>query len=245
MFSIGIDSPVLGEDAEPKDFGRIQILIAEGRSDIILELETEMEQFTNDPKDRLMEIIDQKGEDWIKNIPRGIGAFKRYDKPGLFSLFTDGEKFYWRLKFDDGKNFIGDPGQIISVLMKDSNNDNDGQKIEYSKLVGKLRDLKEKVKESVSKESQRRKSSASIPGLTKQGRAVYEKLVQLDEDLALKFRRLASKETLVRSLFESLNDKEFYQNAKEIVVKQFSQDVPSGEKELVLKRICWCLLSKD
>ena len=243
--TIGIDSPVLGEDAEPKDFGRIQILIAEGRSDIILELETEMEQFTNDPKDRLMEIIDQKGEDWIKNIPRGIGAFKRYDKPGLFSLFTDGEKFYWRLKFDDGKNFIGDPGQIISVLMKDSNNDNDGQKIEYSKLVGKLRDLKEKVKESVSKESQRRKSSASIPGLTKQGRAVYEKLVQLDEDLALKFRRLASKETLVRSLFESLNDKEFYQNAKEIVVKQFSQDVPSGEKELVLKRICWCLLSKD
>ena len=129
--------------------------------------------------------------------------------------------------------------------MKDSANDTGGQKIEYSKLVGKLRDLKEKVKESVSKESQRRKSSASIPGLTKQGRAVFEKLVELDEDLALKFRQLAIKETLVRSLFESLNDEQFYQNAKEIILKQFNQEVPSGEKDLALKRICWCLLSKD
>ena len=243
--TIGIDSPVLGEDAEPRDFGKMQLLIADGRSDVILELETEMEQFTNDPKDRLMEIIDQKGEDWLRNIPRGIGAFKKYDKPGLFSLFTDGEKFYWTLKFDDGKNFISDPGQIISVLLKDSTNDTEGQKIEYSKLVGKLRDLKDKVKESISKESKRRKSSVSIPGLTNQGNAVFEKLVQLDEDIALMFRQLSSKETLVRSLFESLNDEQFYQNAKEIILKQFNQDVPSDEKDLALKRICWCLLSKE
>ena len=243
--TIGIDSPVLGEDAEPRDFGRMQLLIAEGRSDVILELETEMEQFTNDPKDRLMEIIDQKGEDWLRTIPRGIGAFKKYYKPGLFSLFTDGEKFYWTLKFDDGKNSISDPGQIISVLLKDSTNDTEGQKIEYGKLVGKLRDLKDQVKESISKESKRRKSSASIPGLTNQGKAVFEKLVQLDEDIALRFRQLSSKETLVRSLFESLNDEQFYQNAKEIILKQFNQDAPSGEKALALKRICWCLLSKE
>ena len=242
--TIGIDSPVLGEDADPKDFGKTQKLIAEGRSDILLELEREMEQFTNDPKDQLMEIIDQKGEEWIKNIPRGIGAFKKYDKFGLFCLFTDGEKFYWRLELDDEKALISDPGQIISVLMKDSNLDTDGQKIEYSKLVGKLRSLKDKVKESVSKESQRRRTSSSVPGLTKQGKAVFEKLLQFDEELALRFRQLANRETLVRSLYESLDDETFIEKAREIILNQFNEDVPSGDKDLTLKRICWCLLSK-
>ena len=99
--------------------------------------------------------------------------------------------------------------------------------------------------ESISKESKRRKSSASIPGLTNQGKAVFEKLVQLDEEIALRFRQLSSKETLVRSLFESLNDEQFYKTAKEIILKQFNQDVPSDEKDLALKRICWCLLSKE
>ncbi len=243
--TIGIDSPVLGEDADPKDFGKVQKLVSEGRSDILVELEREMEQFTNDPKDQLMEIIDQKGEEWIKNIPRGIGAFKKYEKAGIFSLFTDSEKFYWRLKFDGEKTSISDPGQIISVLMKDSSLDTSGQKIEYSDLVGKLRDLKEKVKESISKESQRRKSSSSIPGLTKQSKAVYEKLAQFDEEIALRFRQLASRDTLVRSLYESINEENFFDSAKEIILKQFSEEAPSSEKQLTLKRICWCLLSQS
>lgn len=243
--TVGIDSPVLGEDADPKDFGKTQKLISEGRSDILEVLEKEMEQFTNDPKDRLMEIIDQKGEEWIKNIPRGIGALKKHDKSGLFSLFNDGEKFYWRLKIDGENSLISDPSQIISILMKDSAMDTSGQKIEYGQLVGKLRDLKDRVGESIMKESQRRKSSSTIPGLTKQGKTVYENLIQFDEEIALKFRQLASKETLVRSLYESLNDENFFEFAKDIILKRFNEDAPYGEKQLTLKRVCWCLLSED
>ncbi len=243
--TIGIDSPVLGEDADPKDFGKTQKLISEGKSDILLDLEKELEQFTNDPKDQLMEMIDQKGEEWIKSIPRGIGAFKRYDKSGLFCLFTDGEKFYWNLQFDGEKTIVSDPGEIISVLLKDGNQDTSGQKIEYGELVGKLKDLKERVRESISRESQRRKSSSSIPGLTKQAKTVYEKLIQFDEEIALKFRQLASKDTLVRSLYESLNEENFFEFAEGIIVKQFNANAPSDEKQLSLKRVCWCLLSKD
>ena len=243
--TIGIDSPVLGEDADPKDFGKTQKLISEGKSDILMELEKEMEQFTNDPKDQLMEIIDQKGEEWIKNIPRGIGAFKKYDKSGLFCLFSDGEKFYWRLKTDGESTMISDPGQIISILMKDGAMDTSGQKIEYSQLVGKLRDVKEKVRESILKESQRIKSSPSIPGFTKQTKAVYDKLAQFNEELALKFRQLTSRETLVRSLYEMIDDENFFETAEEIILKHYNEDALSHEKQLSLKRVCWCLLSSN
>lgn len=243
--TIGIDSPVLGEDADPKDFGKTQKLIAEGKSDILVELEKELDQFTNDPKDQLMEIIDQKGEEWIKNIPRGIGAFKKFDKNGVFSLFTDGEKFYWRLKMEGGKELISDPGQIILILMEESDKDISGQKIEYSNLVKKLKDLKESVLESISKEKMRRKSSTVIPNLTKQSSEVYNKLAENDEELALKFRQLVNMETMVRSLYESLEDEDFLEKAWEVILKQFSKKSTSPEKEITLKRICWCLLSKE
>ena len=243
--TIGIDSPVLGEDAEPKDFGKTQKLIAEGKSDVLIELEKELDQFTNDPKDQLMEIIDQKGEEWIRNIPRGIGAFKKFDKDGIFSLFTDGEKFYWRLKMEGSKELISDPGQIILTLMEESDKDTGGQKIEYSNLVKKLKDLKESVMDSISREKMRRESSRVIPNLTKQGREVYSKLAENDEDIALKFRNLVHGETLVRSLYESLNDENFFEKARDVIVKQFNKKSISPEKEITLRRICWCLLSKN
>ena len=243
--TIGIDSPVLGEDADPKDFGKTQKLIAEGRSDILVELEKEMEQFTNDPKDQLMEIIDQKGEEWIKNIPRGIGAFKKYDKNGVFSLFTDGEKFYWRLKMEGEKALISDPGQIILILMEDSDKDVGGQKIEYSSLVKKLKDLKESVMDSISREKQRRESSTAIPNLTKQSGEVFNKLGEYNQDIALKFRQLVNRETLVRSLYESLNEEDFFEKARDVILKQSSKDSISPKKEITLRRICWCLLSRE
>ena len=123
--------------------------------------------------------------------------------------------------------------------------DTSGQKIEYSQLVGKLRDVKEKVRESILKESQRIKSSPSIPGFTKQTKAVYDKLAQFNEELALKFRQLTSRETLVRSLYEMIDDENFFETAGEIILKHYNKDALSHEKQLSLKRVCWCLLSSN
>ncbi len=60
----------------------MQKLIGEGKSTAFTGLEKEIEQFTNEPKDKLMEIIDELGEDRIKSIPRGIGVYKKYENIG-------------------------------------------------------------------------------------------------------------------------------------------------------------------
>lgn len=243
--TIGIDAPVLGEDADPKDFGKIQTLISEGKNEILTELERELDQFTNDPKDQLMAIMDEMGEAWIKNIPRGIGAFKNHEKNGLFSLFTDGTNFYWRLKFEAEKNVILDPGQITNILMKSSNKDSSGQKIEYGDLVSKLKSLKEATVASLRQEKNKRSASATMPNLTKQGLTVYTKISGADEELALRFRQVASKETLVKSLFESINSNDFIEKARGIIMSQTAQADSKEENEVSLKRICWCLLGNS
>ena len=104
-------------------------------------------------------------------------------------------------------------------------------------------DLKSVVTESITKEKQRKRSSSSIPGLTKQGLAVFNELVKFDEDIALRFRQVASRETLVRSLYESLNSENFFEIAKEMILKQVNETDSTENKQITLTRICWCLLS--
>ncbi|MEM0135484.1 MAG: SNF2-related protein [Thermoplasmatales archaeon] len=241
--TIGIDAPVLGEDADPKDFGRIQNLIASGKSDILSQLESEFEQFTNDPKDRLMEIREKEGNEWLEKIPRGIGAIKEYNRSGLFSLFTDGINFYWRLRFDDDKP-ITDPGQITEILLKDYKKDLSGQKIEYAVLVQRLRKLKEDTIKEINRERTKKGAAASIPKLSKQGQAVLKKLSVVDEELALRFKALASRETLVRSLYESIQDDDFIDKARKIIEGNSGSESKS-EKVEKLKRVCWCWIRSN
>ncbi|QRF76139.1 ATP-dependent helicase HepA [Thermoplasmatales archaeon] len=241
--TVGIDAPILGEDAEPKDFGTMQKLIAEGKSTVLTELEKEIEQFTNDPKDQLMEIIDDLGEERIKAIPRGIGAYKKYEKNGLFCLFTDGENYYWRLKFEGESNVITDPGQIVGILLKDKEKDSSGEKIEYKVLVDKLRKLKEETTHSVESDRVRRSSSSTLPNLSKNGKEIYAKISEEDEELALKFRAVASKEALVKSLYEAMKDPNFIEKARKLILSQSEKSEPETRKELSLKRVCWCLLT--
>ena len=241
--TIGIDAPILGEDADPKDFGTMQKLIAEGKSMVLTELEKEIEQFTNDPKDQLMEIIDDLGEERIKSIPRGIGAYKKYEKDGLFCLFTDGENYYWRLRFEGERNSITDPGQIVEILLKDKEKDSSGEKIGYKVLVDKLRKLKEDTTNSVESDRVKRSSTLTIPNLSTKGKEIYTKISETDEELALKFRAVASKEMLVKSLYEAIKDAHFIDKARKFILAQSEKSESESSKELSLKRVCWCVLT--
>ncbi|EQD31371.1 helicase domain-containing protein [mine drainage metagenome] len=101
--ALGVDSPVLGEDADPRDFGDAQLLISKNDNTLLERLTREAEQFSDDPKDRLSEIMEEMVIDKLKSIPYGIGAHKFLDRDGIFALFTDGTGFHWRLRWLDGK----------------------------------------------------------------------------------------------------------------------------------------------
>lgn len=242
--TIGIDSPVLGEDADSKDFGETQKMIYDGNSEVLEAIAKELEQITNDPKDKLMEIIDQMGEEWIKTIPRGIGAYKRYPKDGLFSLLTDGSKLYWRLKFFEDNKVIADPGQIVGILIERQSEDEAGQKIEYKGLVEELRRMKDETLETIKEEDGKSASSSILPKMSKKAIKVYKKLASKDDELALRFRDVASKETLVSSLYESINDENFFKYAREVIGNMSIHESINEEKQITLKRVCWCRLSK-
>jgi len=242
--TIGIDSPVLGEDADPKDFGDTQRKIYEGKGEVLEKIARELDQVTHDPKDTLSEIIDTMGKEWIESIPRGIGAYKKYEKDGLFSLFTDGNKLYWRLKFFDEKQNISDPGQIVEILTKKQEEDESGQKIEYKDLVEKLRNLKEETLQALNEDRSKKTSGSVLPKLSKQAQAIFKKLASLDEDLALRFRNVASRDTLVKSLYDSLDSPDFLDTARTIIEKQHNPENAKEDQIISLKRVCWCLLMK-
>jgi hypothetical protein len=101
------------------------------------------------------------GKEWIENIPRGIDIYKKYEKDRLSSLFTDGKKLYWRLKFFNEKQIISDPGQIVEILITNGKEDESGQKIEYKDLVEKLHNLKQETLQALN-DDRSKKASGSV-----------------------------------------------------------------------------------
>ena len=49
----------------------------------------------------------------------------------------------------------------------------------------------------------------------------------------------------MRSLYESMGDDDFFETAEAIIQKQTTEDSLCDEKELKLKRVFWCLLSRN
>jgi hypothetical protein len=122
METIGLDASTLREEAIPKDFSE-QRRIAEGDVTVLAEIEKRLKQFTRDPRDDLAEIINERGIDWVKNLPDGIGAIKRGGMNAVFALFTDGEKHYWRLKNLDGGKVFDNHSEIIRLLLSGEGTD--------------------------------------------------------------------------------------------------------------------------
>ncbi len=240
--TIGLDASTLGEEAAPKDFG-IQMNLAKNNQEVLEILSKQLEQFTNDPRDILAKIINEKGYDWIKKIPNGIGAYKIGDRDGLFILFTDGEEFYWRLKFFDGKGeLLSSSNEIIDILLK-GENENSGEEIEYSLLVDRMKKIKEELKKEINK----RKSeiySLSL-GTDKKTREIYDALSKSNEadgeHLALLFRKKAKMRNVVESLYKAMLEGNLINKAREILKEDLNSEVnDKNEKEKNLVRVCWC-----
>jgi hypothetical protein len=94
---------------------------------------------------------------WLRSLPKGIGTYKKSNRDGLFILFTDGEEFYWRLKYyDKGKEVISSPNEIINVLLKDENQ-NSGENIGYESLIERMTEMKEDLKTEIESSIRREK----------------------------------------------------------------------------------------
>ncbi|MEM4326043.1 MAG: helicase-related protein [Candidatus Pacearchaeota archaeon] len=94
--SIGLDSSVLGETPNPKDFGYIRDIFAEKKA-VFEEIEKLYELAIGEfMKDELLKYLHQEGLGKINKIPNGVGScIKRENKKGVFAAFKDKERHYW------------------------------------------------------------------------------------------------------------------------------------------------------
>jgi len=243
--TIGLDATTLGEEAAPKDFG-IQEALAKNDQRVLETISRELEQFTADPKDTLAKMINDKGLNWIRTIPNGIGAFKKSDRDGIFVLFSDGKEFYWRLKFYDGKKeTISVTNQIVDKLLE-GDYDASGEPISYENLIRRMREIKAELKEEL---ESRRAKEITVGGTpmkaTQAIKEIYDELAKSGEDgekLAITFRKLSNRQTLVIALQQARRSGILVKRARELLKEEPQDPESRQQEEIKLSRVCWCWL---
>jgi SNF2 family DNA or RNA helicase len=245
--TVGLDASTLGEEAAPKDFG-VQEALARGDSTVLESLARELEQFTTDPMDALARIMDEKGLDWLKSLPAGIGAYKEGTRDSLFILFTDGKEHYWRMKyFDGGKETVTSTNEIVNLLLV-GDTSNKGQMIQYASLIDRMREMKGELAAELER---RRQRSATLEGTpakpSKVVREIFDELARSGaegEELAAAFREMANRSALVRELQEARKNGELFKRARELLKNEKGRGLAAGPQvgaePLKLRRVCWC-----
>ncbi|GAI49294.1 unnamed protein product, partial [marine sediment metagenome] len=142
--TIGLDASNLGEQAEARDFG-IQQAIARNDPTILAQLARDLEQFTTSAMDTLATMMKEKGLQWLQDLPRGIGSFKKGESSALFILFTDGKNHYWRIKDLTTNEINTSPTGIINTILEGETH-NRGDKISYELLIDNMRSMKKDLK---------------------------------------------------------------------------------------------------
>lgn len=243
--TIGLDASTLGEEAAPRDFG-FQMAIAQNDPTLLDIMTRELEQFTNSPMDVLAKIMSEKGLDWLQSLPRGIGAYKQGKREGLFILFTDGEEYYWILKYyDKEKETVSSPNEIINVLLQGENK-NSGESIEYEKLIERMAEIKQELREEIETRKRREKSLERVPvKATSIIKEIYDELAKSGEEgekLATAFRKASSRPSVVNILSRARREGNLLQKAKEILLREESTLTAQivEDKETKLTRVCWC-----
>jgi ERCC4-related helicase/HKD family nuclease len=250
--TIGIDSSTLGEDASPKDFA-LQERMGRNDQSVLEVLKEQLEQFTSDPIDQLARMIAEKGEEWLKDIPYGIGAYKQYSRNGMFILFRNGDRFYWNLKFFDGaQEMIQNPNEIIEILLS-GQSDTSGETIDYSMMMSRFRQLKESLKEKLKEELK----TAVIMKDTKFGSTQKEREISTalkkmgDEGIRLSavFNTQRTRTSVVNSLYKAYKEGNLLDKARVILhIDNISDNQgtdPVSEVKIEPRRVCWCLLKKS
>jgi len=243
--TIGLDASTLGEEAAPKDFG-FQVAIAKNDPTLLDAMTKELEQFTNSPMDALAKIMSEKGLDWLQSLPKGIGAYKQGKRQGLFILFTDGEEYYWRLKYyDKRKETTSSPNEIINVLLQGETK-NSGENIRYEKLIERMLQIKEELQGEIEASKKREKALEGFPvRATSIIKEIYDELAKSGEDsekLAIAFRKASSRQSVVTALNHARRKGNLLQKAKELLLKELPPEAHTveEEKETKLTRVCWC-----
>jgi len=248
--TIGLDASHLGEHAMPKDF-TIYTNIANNDPNVLVLLEKSIEQFTNEPMDVLAKMIKEHGLDYLKGLPNGIGALKRSDREGLFVLFSvsysNKHELYWRLKFYNKNEIIGNQSEIINIILSnDNNNDNiKGKDIEYDRLLPLLKEMKKELLDEI--KSNIKKKETMVAGSNRIVKELFGKLAEEDEDLAVKFRSHSNKSYIVDTLKKA--DREgklkLIEKAREILANiknDSSNDDKIDDSNMKIRRVCWCYL---
>jgi hypothetical protein len=211
---------------------------------VLAEIEKRLEQFTRDPRDDLAEIINEKGIDWVKNLPDGIGAIKRGGMNAVFALFTDGEKHYWRLKNLDSGKVIDNPSEIIKLLLSGDDVQTKGVRIDYESLVDVLRALKVELLNEIREKERVRITRERVPtSPNKVVKEIYDTLEKMGEiELAARFREASSNSRTVTLLKKALEKGRLVEEARKLL-SQIGDTKPMDRKPIKLKRLCWCVIT--
>ncbi|MCS7127160.1 MAG: helicase-related protein [Thaumarchaeota archaeon] len=241
--TIGLDASTLGEEAAIKDFS-IQAMIAKNDSRVLELLERRIEQFTKDPIDILARILNEKGLDWIKEIPEGIGSIKDGEFEGIFVLFTDGENFYWRLHRYDNNKIITSPTEIVDLLLE-GDSQKKGENIDYEIIIPLLKMTKENLLKELEEQVKRAKTMTGPFRPDRKVRQIYETLSSHGQDgekLAAMFRKVSESKIIVDQLWRAMQQGKLMEEAWKILPKAVENHSKESEKKLPekLKRICWC-----
>jgi len=242
--TIGLDASTLGEEAIPKDFG-IQRALADLDGTILDALTRDLEQFTASAMDTLANMMKDKGEDWLRGLPNGIGAYKTAPTPALFILFKDeaNDLHHWRFKDLHADTTNTTATEIINTILEEPN-DNKGDQINYKPLIDHMKRMKRELKEEIESGHRREKTLAGAPPRsTKAMRMIIDALVKEPdgEELAQLFRQQSNNYNLVRALTRALREGNLAEKARELL-KQAKTTQKQEPKPPKLKRICWCYL---
>jgi len=243
--TVGLDASVLGEQPIPKDFTLIRALSKEDHEALRF-LETQMEQFTNDPADVLAEILREKGKEWLEKLPCGIGSFMRGEREALFVAFTDGKEIYWRLRYFDKPQTETSPIKVIEILRRPGNGK--GERIDYEKLVERLKLVKLELIKELERKKVRQRTQGPLGG--RRVREIFEKLSALGdegEELAAGFREVCDRTTVVNQLYRAMKEERLLEEAKKVIppLLKEKRTLTPEEEEIKLKRICWCWISPN
>ncbi|HZW57272.1 MAG TPA: hypothetical protein VFF30_13360 [Nitrososphaerales archaeon] len=183
-------------------------------------------------------------------MPNGIGAIKKgLNRDGLFILFSDGNDFYWRLKYyDQKKELVTSPTDIVDTIME-GEIQNSGESIDYTSLVGRMRDMKEELKQQLEVQVNRERALAGVPPRpTRVIRDIYNDLANSGtadgEELAALFRDQSNRQAVVTAMQNARKEGKLLEKAREILRQsagiQDNVETQSAPAEVKLTRICWC-----
>lgn len=276
--TIGLDASQLGEHAIPKDFS-IYAKIAQNDIQVIKLIERNIEQFINEPLNTLAQIMNEKGVDYLRSLPDGIGAYKKGEREGMFVLFSvskdsvnkdskdkggySDRELYWRLKFfdtdkennsnrkdkdEEEKKTITNPSQIISIIINGNDIYDKGYSIDYDKLIKYISDMKEELYDELLK--QKKIVNTTIPS-NKDISNIYNELAQVDEELAIKFRKIVNTRGSIVSILKKAKKEgrdRLINKAKEIlgtIQIEDDNDNANIHGDIRIKRLCWCYITPN